>query len=522
LGPGCRAPSPPPEGTPRLIVFVVVDQMRYDYLERFGPLYRGGLKRLLDESVSFTDAHHGHAITTTSPGHATLSTGLHPARHGIVDNYWFDRGEGEWVYSVEDSRDGHSPRRLLGSTLGDWLKRSSWRSRVFAVSGKDRGAILLGGARADGVFWFDRDEGGFASSDYYPAEPRWLADFNRLRIADAAFGQPWEPLPETAAVAADPGRSAAAGIEELPRGVFPRSFPHLVGGLGFAPDKEFYEELYDSPVLDLLVAGLATTLIQAEGLGSDAYPDLLALSFSAVDTVGHAYGPNSPELLDTMLRLDKALGEVLEVVDRRVGRERVVVALSADHGVVPLPEYQQRHGLPGRRVDAEILLCVHQAGARLRVRLGAERWLTPDGSIAAEALAASGRERREVEEAARRELEACPAVERVWTRSQLESSSGLDSMGLLFAHSFHSERSPDLSVQFEEFFEPRRIDGTTHGSPYPYDTHVPWLLRLPGGRRGEVGQRVETVDVAPTLAALVGLTPPGGLDGEDRTGLVPR
>ena len=522
LVPGCGAPSPPPEGTPRLVVLIVVDQMRYDYLERFGPLFTGGLRRLMDESVSFTDAHHDHAVTTTAPGHASLATGLHPSRHGIVDNSWFDGEEGDWVYSVEDSGDGRSPRRLLAPTLGDWMKRASWRSRVFAASGKDRSAILLAGRRADGAFWFDREEGGFTSSDFYPAEPRWLAQLNARQPADEAFGEPWEPLPETAAVLAEPQRASAFGIEDLPRGLFPRSFPHVAGRYSFAPEEAFYDALYDTPVVDLLLARLAVTLLEAEGLGSDAYPDLLALSFSAVDSVGHAYGPNGPELLDALLRLDAALGEVLAAIDRWVGLGRAVVVLSADHGVVPFPEYRQLHGLPGRRADAELLLCVQRVGRRLADRLGERRWLTPYGTADEEALAASGRTRREVEEAAREELEACPGIERVWTRSELESGgAAADPMGRLFAHSFYPGRSPDLFIQVEEYFLPRRLDGTTHGSPWPYDTHVPWLLRLPGGGRGEVAERVATVDVAPTLAALIATTPPAGLDGEDRSALLP-
>jgi predicted AlkP superfamily pyrophosphatase or phosphodiesterase len=517
---GCAAP-PPPEGTPRLVVLIVVDQMRYDYLVRFGPLFSGGLRRLLDESVSFTDARHDHAITTTAPGHATLATGLYPSHHGIVDNYWTERGDGDRTYAVGDSRYGRSPRHLLAPTLGDWFKRASGRSKVFAASGKDRAAILLGGRRADGVFWFDEEKGGFTTSRYYPARPRWLADFNGRHPADELFGAAWEPLPETAEVLADPQRRAAFGIEDLDRGLFPRPFPHPLGGLAFAPGEDFYGALFDSPLQDALLARLAVTLIDAEGLGADAYPDLLALSFSAVDEVGHAYGPDSPEILDTLLRLDRSLGEVLDAVDRRIGRRQVVVALSADHGVLPLPEVRRFHGLPGRRIDAGTVRCFQQAGERLSRRLGEGRWLTADGSIDEKTLAASGRGRAEVEQAARREIESCPGVERVWTRTELASgAAAADPVGRLYAHSFHPQRSGDLLVQFEEYFLPRLGDGTTHGSPYDYDTHVPWLLRLPTGGPAAISQRVSTVDVAPTLATLAGVAPPPGLDGVDRRPLL--
>lgn len=514
---GCRPEEPPPEGPP-LIVFLVVDQMRYDYLERFGPLFSGGIARLLAEGTSFERAYHDHALTTTAPGHATLATGRHPSSHGIVNNGWWDVERGEWRYAVEDDRHDRSPRALQASTLGDWLQAAYPRSKVFTASGKDRSAILLGGRGAGAAFWYDRDEGGFTSSSYYrQGDPEWLAAFNDPPPADAFFATLWEPLP--AAAAAGP----ELGIEVLDRGLFADTFPHPLGGMEAAPDEGFYHALYDTPFVDRLLADFARVLVENEGLGDDPYPDLLGLSFSAVDTVGHDWGPNSPELLDTLLRLDRALGELLDFLDQRIGLDRVLISLSSDHGVVPLPEYRRLVGLPGRRIDAATVACIQSAGRRtLASPDGEEGWLNRYGVWDEAALTAAGTTVEEADTALRQALEACPGVVRLWTRRELaDGEAAGDPVGALFARSFHPGRSTGLVLQLEDHFLPYRSLGTTHGSPYDYDRHVPWLLRRPGGvGGGRVGTPVATVDVAPTLAALAGIPVAEELDGVDRSGLL--
>ncbi len=516
---GCEAPAPRPAARSqvRLILFVVVDQMRADYLERFRPLFTAGLARLLEQSVVFTEARHDHAITTTAPGHATLATGLFPAHHGIVSNGWWDRAKKDWIAAVDDEKFDESPQRMLGSALGDWLQRANGRSKVFTASAKDRSAIFLGGRGADAAFWMDYEDGEITSSGYYRGgKPRWLEAFNDQQLAAHELGREW--LPAELPPGAPP--LSELGIEALDRGVFADGFPHVSGGLRFAPEEYFYEDLSDTPFADRYLARFATALLAGEELGQDDDVDLLAVSFSAVDSVGHTWGPNSPELVDALINLDRALGELLAAIDETVGRERVLVSLSADHGVVPLPEYQQLHGQPGRRLGAETVLCLQRVGGRLAERFGGKRILNPYGYLEPGAEAAAPR--GEIEAAVRELAGACPGVVRAWTRGELESGGGGDRFGRLYANSFHRDRSPDVLLQFEEGFLPLRTTGTTHGSPYDYDARVPWLLRLPGVGAGKVTQPVSTVDVAPTLAVLAGIPVPPDRDGVERTALLPR
>ncbi len=513
-------PPPPPDYTPQLIVFVVVDQARADYLVRFRPLLRFGLARLLEESVVFTETTHDHAITTTAPGHATLVTGRHPAQHGVVNNWWFDRSLGEMVAAVGSEP---SPELLLTPTLGDWLKATFPQSKVFSVSGKDRGAILTASKTADAAFWINAEDGHITSSSYYPhREPAWLAEYHETLFPDSYFGTAWEPLPEVVE------QAAAYGLVPLDRGFLDDQFPHPIGSSSPQPGEYFYGRFAnDTPFGDAYVLDFARTLILEEELGGDAFPDFLGLAFSALDKVGHDFGPDSPEVLDTLLRLDRLLGDLLDFLDAEIGLEHVVVSLSGDHGVTPLPEMLIAKGQPARRFGAEEIGCVQRVGAAMGERFGGS-WFTESFFIDRDAVAAAGVDLAEVVGVGSRLLEECPGVERVWTHAELAAGANLSSelsgeeqagdklMQRLYANSYHPERSPDLVIQLEPHTLTSYRNATTHGTPYTYDRHVPWLLRLPEGVGLTVTDPVATVDVAPTLAALVGLTPPADLDGVDR------
>jgi predicted AlkP superfamily pyrophosphatase or phosphodiesterase len=458
-------------------------------------------------------------MTATAPGHATLATGCHPKTHGVIANSWFDREVGEEMEAVEDPEHGASPHRLRCTALGDWLKERYPESKVFGLSTKDRGAIFSAGVHADGAYWYDRRSGTFTSSSYYPAaEPPWLGRFNDQRGAERWFGRYWEPLPQTLAAMPD------SGVVDLDRGVFPHSFPHHLGGPSLAPDAAYFSTVRSTPLVDTLVAELAQVMVEAEALGEDAWPDLLALSFSAMDTVGHNYGPHSPEALDTLLRLDGELGRLLDFLDERVGLDSIVISLSADHGVMPLPEYLERHGdggLLGHRVDGEDVTSVQGLYGPLKEQFGDFAPFLEGEYIDREGMQAAGIDPVAFLTAVDDQLSECSMVEAVWTWDELNAYSqpgalanvrlAVDSPLRLYLNNFDPARSPDFQVQLKHGVQPRE-SGATHGSPYPYDTHVPWLLRLPGGEGRVIEEWAETVDVAPTLAALLGVTVPNPQD----------
>jgi len=511
---------------PKLVVFLSIDQGRAEYLERFRPALEGGLALLLERGVIFTETHHAHATTITAPGHASLSTGRFPSHSGIVGNDWYDRSEKREVYCVED-RDspvltvagrgtgrpkflGRSPRRLRGSALGDWMKRRSRASKVYSAGGKDRSAVLMGGKNADGAFWFDGESGQWVTSRYYMDDyPVWVREFHARRLADSYFGRTWEPLPVPEALL------SAMKIEASGAGAEGSGVPQFLGQGTLSEDSGFYHSLFETPFLESYLLLFAENLVREEGLGADDATDLLALGFSSIDSVGHDYGPNSRELLDAVLRLDRELGAFFRFLDGAVGLGRVAVALSADHGVAPLPEYQARHGLSGGRVSTSDLACLARAGK--------PGWFVAPLHFDDKALAEENVNREAAEALVAEELSACPGVARVWTRTAIENAEhakgAVDPTLLQFVRSFYPGRSPDLFVQFAEGLIDDD-DGTTHGSAYEYDTHVPGIVFWPGVPPRSLEERIATVDLAVTIASLLGVETPGDVDGVDRSALM--
>ena len=524
------------DSRPRLLVLLAVDQARYDYLERFCPVLSGGLKRLVTEGVVFSDGHQNHAFTSTGPGHASISTGMFPAHSGIVNNGWYDRLNRRSVYCVEDpaaplvspaaepppslslslSSAGRSPRNLLVTSLGDWIKAESPDSKVFSAGRKDRSAILMAGKKADAAYWYDSQTGAFVTSHYYrPSPPQWAIDFHHRRIPESWFGKAWEPLPVSVQL------RHHMQIEEVDGGAYHTRFPRSLGGLSLYPDSRFYGAFGSSPMMEDYLVAFAQAMVQNEGLGKDDTLDLLALSFSALDSVGHGYGPNSPEVLDAVQRLDRSLGTLFQCLDETVGRDRFWVALSADHGVMPLPEYLQLKQRPGSRLGTEDITCFQRAGLALPDKFGGAGLFLSGLYFDYQAIARADLRRRDVEAELAALLEACPNVQKAWGHTQLEAAAlNNDPFAQLYSNSFHPDRSPDLLMQFKEFHLASGGRGTSHGSPYRYDTQVPILFWSTGFPAAKIGQRINTVDMAPTLAALLGVTAPQGLDGSDLSHLV--
>src|SRR6478609_2580656 len=347
---------------PRLAVVISVDQMRADYLERFRPYFgEGGFKRFTDQGAWFKDCHYLHAVTKTAPGHATILSGVHANVHGIIANEWLDRTTFIQGNNVEDTaaplvgllprldryanatfaaKAGRSPRNFLGVTVGDSLKaKYGAAAKVFGVADKDRAAILMSGPKADGAYW--TEEGRFVTSTYYRRElPAWLERFNNERGAAEYFGQVWNRLLDPAIYDRVQGPDDAPGEQaEDGLGV---TFPRKVDGGKDKISGAFFDAFDHAPWNNDLVEEMAERLIEHEQLGADGTPDLLCVGFSQTDKAGHAYGPDSHEVMDSYLRLDHTLAEFFRFLDAQVGAGNWVVALTADHGVPSLPEKIQR------------------------------------------------------------------------------------------------------------------------------------------------------------------------------------
>lgn len=514
-------------GPPRLVLLLVVDQLRADRLD---PALPGGLGRLAREGRVFVDALLDHADTETCPGHVAAATGRHPGPAGIPGNRFVERETGRERYCVEDPDPaarvhgggaGRSPRSIDASALGDWLLEARPGARVFAVSAKDRSAIALGGRGAEAAFWLEREGAqGFTTSAYYlPALPAWLERFNG-REGDGF-------LADLPGIWEHPAGAPANGArpDEFEREIdhFSRTTPHP---LRDADRRATLERLYASPYLDDVTLELARRLVEEEGLGADAVPDLLAVSLSATDVVGHFYGPWSQEARDALGKLDAALGRFLEDLEERTGSGGLVVGLTSDHGVLAIPEWLAETGrsscpVSGGRVDARGL------GAALESALdealggpgdpGAGPWLLPAShrlTVNRARARAAGVAPERVAAEARSMLSSQPVVARVWTAAELEAREGPRPWSDLYRHSHHPERGGDLIVQpREDCLIASYAAGTTHGTPYLYDRAVPLVLWGAGVAPGRVRGAARVVDLAPTLADLLDLTPPPGLDG---------
>ncbi|HEV7892624.1 MAG TPA: alkaline phosphatase family protein [Pyrinomonadaceae bacterium] len=521
---------------PRLVLLIAVDQFRYDYLERFGDLFaENGIRRLLREGASWSEANYDHVPTETAPGHATMLTGAWPSETGIIANDWYDRAEGKRVNNVGDDAvralgggDGEvasSPRNLLCSTLGDELKlATNNRSRVVGVSLKNRAAILPAGRMADAAYWLSSQTGEFVSSTYYFERlPEWVTRFNAARPADKFFGAKWERL----LPAAEYERRAGADDAPWERGdgKLSSTFPHvLTGGLA-KPGPEFYDALSYSPFTNDVLLDFAEQALTNERLGDDGDTDVLTVSFSANDIVGHRYGPYSQEVMDVTLRVDRQIARLLDFVDARVGLRNTLVAFTADHGVAPSPPHAASLRLPGSYVKvSDVLAAVRN---RLRVRFGktSERDTTVDyiqtfsnGHIYfnRSALERDGVQIEEAERVAGEAALTIPGVARYFTRTQLlnNSVSQGDAVARRVLHGYNARRSGDVVLISEPFrYLADYVAVATHGTPYSYDTHVPLVIMGGGVAPGRYRQPASPADIAPTLASLLGVQSPSSATG---------
>jgi len=518
---GVIAAGQPASPRPKLVVLVVIDQLRYDYLTRFDDLFKGGFRKLLDEGAVFTNARFRQAITLTSPGHATIATGRHASAHGVTANYLYDPKVGKRVGAVLDPDEkavggagsSSSPRILKAPTLGDQLKKAHPDSKVVGVALKDRSAILLAGAKADGAYWISADCGCLITSSYYhAAAPAWVEAFNRRDLPDSFYGEVWKPFLEDRSL-----YERYARQDDFPSEKYgtDRVFPHHFRGS--PPDREFYDDVMNSALGDEIVLAAALAAIEGHTLGTDDTSDLLAVSFAGVDRVGHDFGPFSQEAMDQVLRLDYVLGRLFEELDERVGLNNTVVALTADHGVLPLVEHLAQQGTPAVRFPKTLIPdAVNKAinGKYPDAGNVVAYFDPPHIYFDLKRLEALGISRTEAEDLGREAILATGYVEQVYRHADLKRKPSDDPMDSLYRNSFCPPRSQHLIVRLKENHYVHRSQGSTgHGSPYDYDRHVPVVLLGPAIPSGRFNEPAGPEDLAPTLATILGAKLKPNADG---------
>jgi predicted AlkP superfamily pyrophosphatase or phosphodiesterase len=560
---------------PKLVVLVVFDQLRGDYLEKWKPLFGpDGFARLQRDGVWFDNCHYPYAVTVTGAGHASMLTGCGPDTHGIIGNTWYDRRSGAVVNCSESDRYTRvpplpkvlpkddvradvkaaeeeerkareaknppaekkaeepkpkgpakpkpygCPDRLLVPTFGDALKAATGgRGRVFGLSFKDRSAVLPVGGKADGAYWLDSADGMIVTSTFYrDVVHPWVATFNQQRIADRWFSRPWELSRGDVDYVRFSGPDKMFGEGKGSRqGIV---FPHPMDGGLKRIGKAYYDALYNSPYGNDFLLEFVKAAVVAEKLGQDDTPDLLAVSFSSNDAVGHTWGPDSQEVLDTTLRSDRMLAEFLTFLDATVGKGKYVVCLTADHGICPIPEVAAANGLDAKRVPMGKYLTAAEAHLRSvyeKVGKAAKtKWIENKTSpwlyLNHKAIRAKGLDPADVAKTLAEFLAAQDGVLRTFSRAELEREPDrYDTIARRMKKSYHPDRSGDVAVVLKPYYlegDNEYPTGTTHGSPHAYDTHVPLLVFGTNVKPGVRKEEVPPALIAAIFAKALGIAPP--------------
>ncbi len=503
-----------------MVVGIVVDQMRYDYLYRFYDKYgEGGLKRLMNEGFNCRNNHYPYALTVTAAGHSSVYTGSVPAINGIVGNEWFDPIAGQSVYCAEDSTVATvgssnadagkmSPRNLLTSTITDQLQiGTNFRSKTVGIAIKDRGAILPAGHAATGAYWFDSKTGNWITSTFYTDKlPKWAQEVNDKKLPIAYMKDGWKTLlPLDQYVESTPDDEP---YENKMAGNKTSEFPYNFGENGFS-------QIASTPFGNTITKDMAIAAIKGENMGKNQQTDFLAVSFSSPDYVGHAFGPNSIEVEDIYLRLDREFAEFFTFLDTWTGKGNYTVFLTADHGVMDVPGFWTEHRLPAGLLNTGVVN--EKVKGALEEAFGKGDYVRANDNYQLYLNNATLKSKKidveDVYEVVREALLPIPGVADVINLKDL-GESHLNSFQLeLYKNGTNAKRSGDIQIVLQPGWFAGRSTGTTHGSPYNYDTHVPLLFYGWGIPKGETLRRTSIADIAPTVAALLHILAPSGTVG---------
>jgi predicted AlkP superfamily pyrophosphatase or phosphodiesterase len=508
---------------PKLVIGIVVDQMRYDYLYKYSKKWgKGGFRRLMNEGFSFDDAQYNYVPTYTGPGHTAIYTGATPSMDGIIANDWFDKEMGVMVYCVQDdtvhtvgsySKQGQmSPRRELISTIGDALKLSDGgKSKVIGISQKDRAAILPAGHRADAAYWLDDSTGNWITSTYYMKFlPGWVMRFNQKQQVKEYLSKPWYtslPMKEyTESMPDDNAYEKPYKTESAP--IFPHNLPVLIdknGGLGL---------IKATPFGDDITKDFAIETIKNDSLGKHDESDMLTISFSSTDYVGHQFGTESIELEDTYIRLDKDLEDLFTFLDKYIGKKNVLVFLTADHGAAVNAQYLMDRGIPAGYVNDKALLktvntyLTDKYGDSLALQFVNQQFYLDDKTIAEKKI-----NKDSVEEEVANIALQCKGVDRAIPAYRLDDMNK-DLVNKKIMNGYYASRSGDVIINLSPNWLIYAKTGTTHGAPYDYDAHVPLLFWGGEIKHGSSPKEEAITNIAPTISWLLHIPNPDGCTGQ--------
>lgn len=509
---------------PKLVVGIVVDQMRYDYLTRFENKFgNGGFKRLMNEGFNCKNNHYNYIPTYTGPGHASVYTGTTPKYHGIISNNWYDKYEKKSVYcagddsmmSVGTTRPAGkmSPSRMLSTTFSDENRMfTQMRGKTIGISIKDRGAILPAGHTANAAYWFNgSDEGNFISSSYYMTElPKWVNNFNSSNIVES-YLKPWETLFDI-----NTYTESGDDLNEFEGGFVGKetaTFPYDLQALG--SQNGLYDILRVTPYGNNIVTDFALAAIEAEQLGNDEHTDILAISYSSTDYIGHNFGVNSKEVHDTYLRLDRDIERLLKALDQQVGKGNYTVFLTSDHGAVHVPSYLQSIKVPSgyldnrmRRQNLNLFLVTTFGSADI-----VENYSNNQIFLNKDKIAELELDINEVQDALVKEIINYPSVYKVFKANTFNENAFTEGVESLLQKGFNQKRSGDIVVVNDPSNISYGRTGSTHGSGFNYDTHVPLLFFGKGIKQGSTVEKTFITDIAPTMSALLGTSFPNAATG---------
>jgi len=519
--------APMPAGKlqrPKIVIGIVVDQMRWDYLYRYYDLYQdnGGFKRLLSQGFSCENTLIPYTPTVTACGHTSIYTGSVPAVDGITGNDWWDYQRSQMVYCTEDSSERTigsstaagkmSPRNLLVTTLGDEMHlASNFHSKVIGIALKDRAAILPAGHSADGAYWYDEQTGDWITSSYYKSElPAWVKKFNARKLVDTYYAQDWNTLyPLSKYVQSAPDEEP---YEFRPFGAEAKGFPYSL--------KQFQNKNYEiiavTPYGNTFTFEMAKAAISGEQLGTDSSTDILTISLSSPDYIGHTFGPNSVEAEDNYLRLDRDLGSFMAFLDKQFGAGQYLAFLSADHGVAQVPAFLREHKIPAGNFDDRPITA--QLNALLQEKFKAEKLvigiLNYQVYLNREAIGSAHLDKGLVEKEAIDFLAQQPGIDRVFSMENLNAVTLTSNVKSALANGYYPPRSGDIQLLFKpQWIEGFERAGTTHGVWNPYDSHIPLIWFGWNIAAGKTNREVYMTDIAPTIAALLHIQMPSGSVG---------